>query len=144
MKIKYIIIFLLLFLCGCNVSNQIAQKHFSHNFIGKFSDDYDIQHTITDSMWVQQPNIKYKLLKWNQKQQYFIAQNDAKNPTEANLYTRIDYMRFTNMQPYTWGFCLTTFNAKSIKEAEAVASADRNNPRKGCGKYPFSRMKRVE
>lgn len=110
---------------------------------GNFKDDYDITYTINDSVWIQHPNAKYHLVSYNSKEKYFIARNDANNPSEAGLYTRIDIMYFENMAPFHWGFCLTKYNATSIEEAKAAASADRANPRKGCGGYPFSRMKRV-
>ena len=76
---------------GSNYSNP------SHDSIpsflsGNFTDDYDIRYTISDSIWIQHPNVKYHILKWNTKDQYIIARNDAANPSEAGLYTRIDYM----------------------------------------------------
>lgn len=114
------------------------------NIKGNFKDDYDIAYTINDSVWIQHPNVKYHLISYDSKGKYFIAGNDAKNPSEAGLYTRIDITHFENMEPFRWGFCLTKYNAKTIEEAMAAASADRANPRKGCGGYPFSRMKRTE
>ena len=95
-------------------------------------------------MWTQEPGIKYHILQWNKKDQWIIARNDNKNPSEAGLYTRIDYMKFENMQPWLWGFCYTVYNAKNDSIATHTAAADRNNPRKGCNGFPFSRMKKVE
>jgi hypothetical protein len=109
---------------------------------GNFTDDYGIKYTVTDSLWTQLPNVKYHIIKWNTKEQYLVARNDAKNPSEPGLYTRIDYMSFSNMEPWLCGFCLTVYSAKSDTEAENSAKADRVNPRKGCNGYPFSRMKR--
>ena len=99
---------------------------------------------IDDSLWTQFPKAKYHILKWNAEKQYIIAQNDANNPSDKNLYTRIDYMTFANMAPYEWGFCLTVYDAQTSAVAEAVEKADRTNPRKGCNGFPFSRMKRIE
>ncbi|GAB3507649.1 hypothetical protein GCM10027442_12990 [Emticicia fontis] len=107
-------------------------------------DDYKITYTINDTLWIQKPNAKYHIIKWNEKEQYLIARNDKNNPADGGLYTRIDYMTFENMQPFLWGFCLSAYNAKTEAEAEAVKIADRANPRKGCNGFPFSRMKRVE
>lgn len=111
---------------------------------GKFVDDYGITYQISDSLWKQQPNVVYRIIKWNPEKQYIIAQNGANNPSDRDLYTRIDYMTFNNMDPFNWGFCLTQYKASSIAEAEATAAADRENPRKGCNGYPFSRMKRAK
>lgn len=112
------------------------------DLLGDFKDDYDIRYTINESLWIQHPNIKYHLLKYDTAGQYFIAKNASTNPSEAGLFTRIDVMRFNNMEPWSWGFCLTAYKAKTFEEAIANQSADRNNPKKGCGGYPFSRMKK--
>ena len=112
--------------------------------LGNFMDDYGIRYTITDTLWIQHKDISYHIIKWNTKEQYIIARNDQANPSEIGLYTRIDYMSFQNMEPFRWGFCLTVYNAATETEAETKAQADRQNPKKGCGGYPFSRMKRVE
>lgn len=109
---------------------------------GDFKDDYGISYTINDSVWIQLPNIKYHLIKYDTAGKYFIAKNDAANPGEAGLYSRIDIMHFTNMEPYLWGFCLTAYDAKTFAAADSVKTSDRTNPRKGCGGFPFSRMQR--
>jgi len=112
--------------------------------VGHFMDDYGISYVITDSLWVQNPNMKFHILKWNQEKQYLVAKNDSANKEDANKYTRIDYMTFTGMAPYEWGFCLTTYNAETDEIAEKTAYVDRQNPKKGCNGYPFSRMKKIE
>lgn len=111
---------------------------------GNFMDDYQIRYHVTDTVWTQLPDVKYHIISWNTKEQYLLARNDDKNPSEAGLYTRIDYMQFNNMAPFLWGFCLTTFDAKTVEEAQTKAKADRGNPKKGCNGYPFSRMKRTD
>ncbi len=112
--------------------------------IGDFTDDYGIRYSISDSLWVQHPGIKYHIIKWNRKAQYLISRNDSNNTSEANLYTRIDFMSFQNMAPFLWGFCLTVYNAKTKKEAINKAQADRQHPKNGCGGFPFSRMKKTD
>jgi hypothetical protein len=109
--------------------------------IGNFTDDYEIKYTISDSVWIQHPNVKYHVLELNVKDQYIIARNDTTNPSESGLYTRIDYMSFTGMKPWLWGFCFSVYNAASIDIARTTAQADRQNPKKGCNGFPFSRMK---
>ena len=110
---------------------------------GDFMDDYGIRYSISDRVWIQQPSIKYHIIRCNRKEQYLIARNDHQNPSEAGLYTRIDYMSFDNMAPYLWGFCLTVYNAKTDSLAETTAQADKKNPKKGCNGFPFSRMKKT-
>ncbi len=111
---------------------------------GNFTDDYGIRYTINDSLWIQYPKIIYHIIKWNTREQYFVARNDEKNRGEAGLYTRIDYMSFSNMEPFRWGFCFTAYDAKTDSLAEVTAHADRQNPKKGCNGFPFSRMKRTD
>ncbi|TCC90408.1 hypothetical protein EZ428_14130 [Pedobacter frigiditerrae] len=112
--------------------------------LGTFTDDYGISYVINDTIWTQNPKTKYHIIKWNPEKQYLVAKNDVGNKTDANKYTRIDYMTFTGMAPYLWGFCLTAYDAETDVIAEQTAAADRQNPKKGCNGYPFSRMKRVE
>ncbi len=109
---------------------------------GNFTDDYDIQYSINDSLCIQYPNSKYHIISCDTIAKYILAKNDANNPGDTGLYTRIDYMYLQNMKPYKWGFCLTVYNAATLAEAKNKAAADRNNPMKGCNGYPFSRMKK--
>lgn len=108
---------------------------------GSFTDDYNIKYAITDSLWTQKPGTKYWIVNHNAAEQYLLVRNDIGNASEAGLYSRIDYMSFQNMTPFQWGFCLTTYDAKTPEEARTKAKADRSNPRKGCNGFPFSRMK---
>ncbi|MEP7166269.1 MAG: hypothetical protein ABI741_16320 [Ferruginibacter sp.] len=142
-----------LFLCLLSFTTRKEKKILQHQkffidtipayLLGNFMDDYGIRYNVTGSLWLQKPGIKYHIIKWNVKEQFIIAQNDDNNPGEKGLYSRIDYMRFNNMEPFLWGFCLAVYNAKSDSLAESATAADRENPRKGCNGFPFSRMKRI-
>jgi len=111
----------------------------------RFVDDYGVKYTISDTLWFQHPSAKYHIIRWNKQEHYLIARNDENNPSEKGLYSRIDYMKFTGMEPFLWGFCLTTYDAATVELAEkSEKKADRQNPRKGCNGFPFSRMKKVE
>jgi hypothetical protein len=144
------VILIAIFLCSCTSSK--LTKHTTKAdaaaiplvLKGSFTDDYGIRYTINDTVWTQHPNVKYHIIKSDTLAQYLLAKNDISNPSERELYTRIDYMQFTNMEPYHWGFCLTVYNAKTVEEAQNKTTADRGNPRKGCNGYPFSRMKKSE
>ena len=110
---------------------------------GNFTDDYGIKYSINDTLWVQHPNIKYHIISWNEEGQYLIAINGSGHKANENKYTRIDFVKLEGMEPFRWGFCLTNYKAASMLEAETTAAADRQNPKKGCNGYPFSRMKLV-
>ena len=110
---------------------------------GTFEDDYGIQYTIDDTLWTQLPGGKYHIINFDTTEQYLLVQNDKANKTNGGLFTRIDYMNFTGMEPYRWGFCLTIYNANTLENAKATKTADRKNPKIGCSGFPFSRMKRL-
>lgn len=130
----------------CHTAKDISGnslKNIDTSFIGDFTDDYKIRYTITNTTFTQHPGVKYHLLSYNEKEQYLIARNDTANISDGGLYTRIDIIRFSNMEPWRWGFCLTEYKAPTKEAAVQAVAADRAHPKKGCGGYPFSRMKRV-
>jgi hypothetical protein len=94
-------------------------------------------------LFTQHPSALYHIIEWNNAEQYLLVKNDAGNPTEKGLYSRIDYMKFTGMEPFTWGFCLTMYNAPDIASAKKASPAKRTEPKTGCSGFPFSRMKKV-
>ena len=143
-KLALIIFFLSTFLFDHAAPKRRHHDKAPEMFTGKFTDDYGIKYTITDSVWTQLPRTKYHIIKWNAKEQYIVAKNDAANLGEGGLYTRIDYMELNNMEPWKWGFCLSVYDAPTNVIAETTAKADRQNPKKGCNGFPFSRMKRVK
>ena len=74
-------------------------------------------------------------------ERYFVAQNDAANPSDGGLWTRIDWMPLTNMAPYSWGFCMTAYRAATRELARATPPPNPATPRTGCNGFPFSRMR---
>ena len=110
---------------------------------GTFEDDYGIRYTINDTVWTQHPNTKYHIINCDTTEQFLLVQNDEANKIDGGLFTRIDYMNFTRMEPFRWGFCLTIYNANTLEKAKATTIADRGNPKIGCSGFPFSRMKRL-
>lgn len=142
MKKIYTLFILLAF--AFTVNAQTSKPKAPDFALGSFKDDYKITYKINDTLWIQNPNTKYHIIRWNPEKQYLVAKNAATNKADANKYTRIDYMTFSDMEPWRWGFCLTVYDAETDEIAEKTAYVDRLNPRKGCNGYPFSRMKRTE
>ena len=142
MKRAIIYLFLIIHLLSCNQSTKNLSTS-SSVYLGHFEDDYGIEYRISPTQFIQEPRIIYNIMEWNTKEQYIITQNAATNPSEPNLFTRIDYVALNDMEPFSWGFCYTTYNAASASLAKATAAADKTNPKKGCGGYPFSRMKKM-
>jgi len=143
-KLAFFILFLSVIGTGDKKNVHRIDEKIPAMFKGNFVDDYGIRYVVSDTMFMQLPRTKYHIIKWNVKDQYIVARNDNQNPGEGGLYARIDYMQFSNMDPWKWGFCLSVYDAKTDQIAETTAKADRQNPMKGCNGFPFSRMKRRE
>jgi len=109
--------------------------------LGDFEDDYGIRYTITLQTWRQHPATTFHLVRWEPEGRYLIARNDADNPGDGGLWTRIDWVELSGMPPYRWAFCLSAYDAPTAAEAEATTLAVRETPRTGCNGYPFSRMR---
>ena len=132
--------FFILFLSIINIGDKKPTRHASDipaMFKGNFVDDYGIRYTINDTLFIQQPRTKYHIIKWNVKDQYIVARNDDQNPGEGGLYTRIDYMQFSNMEPWKWGFCLSIYDAKTDIIAQNTAKTDRQTQRKVVMAFHF-------
>jgi len=137
--IKLLLILSLTLCISCTYNRQNVPDYMD----GTFQDDYNIEFEITKKLFFQKPNARFYILKWNMEEQYFIAKNDSLNPYDPSLYSRIDWMKFENMLPYEWGFCLSVYDAISADSAEVVNVVDRSKPKTGCNGYPFSRMKPI-
>ncbi|MDX1651907.1 MAG: hypothetical protein R3277_05410 [Brumimicrobium sp.] len=127
---------LILLFSFCTTQNKVPDY-----LLGKFEDDYEIRYTVTEDRWIQHPGDRYHIIEWNTEEGYILTKNDSANFSDGKLFTRIDYVKLENMDPYQWGFCYTTYNAPDEAEARSNASADKLHPKTGCNGYPFSRMK---
>ncbi|MEO1021580.1 MAG: hypothetical protein AAFW89_03480 [Bacteroidota bacterium] len=129
-------------LLGCSGKNEApgTEKNPPSFILGNHQDDYAITYTIDEQVWLQHPEAKYNILEWVPEEQYLIAQNDSSNASYAGLFTRIDWIELSGMPPYEWAFCLSSYDATSVKEAASVTIANRDEPKSGCNGFPFSRM----
>jgi hypothetical protein len=134
---KYIIPLLMLSACA-------ATQPTDQPMDGRYLDDYGNQYDINDSLFTQMPHGRFHLVEWHRSDQFVIARNDSSNSSDPGLWTRIDWMHFSGMEPYTWGFCFTAYRAPDRDAARATSAPDRTNPRTGCNGYPFSRMRSAE
>jgi hypothetical protein len=111
--------------------------------LGEFQDDYKNRYTISTAEFIHQPGATYRIVKWNQSGRYLIAQNGEDNPSDKGLWTRIDWVQLEGMDPFSWAFCMSAYNAPTAATAEAVTIAQGDKPKTGCNGFPYSRMKRV-
>jgi hypothetical protein len=138
-QLTFTLCIMLFVYAGCSDSSRKAPDFMT----GTFMDDYGIEYRISEEEWLQEPDARFHVVEWNRKDKYLIARNDTANPSEPGLYTRFDWMKFENMLPYTWGFCMTTYNANSVGEAKRVSAPNPENPKEGCNGFPFSRMQTI-
>ncbi|MEO7358888.1 MAG: hypothetical protein ABI120_01075 [Gemmatimonadaceae bacterium] len=111
--------------------------------VGDFEDDYGARFSITAQEFFQRSRNHFHIVRWNVRDQYFIAQNDSLNPSDPNKWTRIDWVPLSGMAPFEWAFCFSAYKAPTRAEAEATSTARRETLKTGCNGFPFSRMKRT-
>jgi hypothetical protein len=111
--------------------------------LGAFVDDYGNRFLITASEWTQLPHGRFHVREWHPADRFLVAENDSANAADGGRWTRIDWMPLEGMEPWTWAFCLSSFDAPSAAAARSVTIARRDTPRTGCNGYPFSRMRPV-
>jgi hypothetical protein len=129
---------------GCARSSAVSGPAAPPAFLlGSFTDDYGSRYTISAREWTQGSRARYRIVRWDVAGQFAIAQNDAGNPSDPGLWTRIDWLPLPGMSPYTWGYCYSAYKAPSAAIAETVSVAKRSVPRTGCNGFPFSRMRAV-
>lgn len=109
--------------------------------VGTFVDDYSVAYTISESVWQQHPDNKYRIEAWYPEAGYLVAQNYEDNVTDGGLWTRIDWIQLEGMPPYSWAYCLSAYNAPTREAAAQTQVAKKDTPRTGCNGFPFSRMK---
>jgi hypothetical protein len=111
--------------------------------LGTFRDDYGGRYTITRDRLMHGERSVYAIVEWHVAERFLIAQNATSNPAQGGLWTRIDWLPFTDQGSFTWGYCFTVFDAPTREAARSAPAADRRSPRSGCNGFPFSRMQRV-
>lgn len=109
--------------------------------LGRFLDDYGNAFELTPDEFRQLPRNRFHVVEWHARERFLVARNDSANAGDAGLWTRIDWMPFADMAPYTWGFCMTAWRAPTREAARATPPADRATPRTGCNGHPFSRLR---
>jgi hypothetical protein len=141
MRIRFAIALTVAGLPGCAAPEEVAVA--PPELVGSWEDDYGIRFNISETLWLQRPSAVYRVTRWDASARFLVARNGPDNPTDAGLYTRIDWVRLEGGDPWEWAFCLATWDANSAEGAALAPATDRDQPRTGCGGYPFSRMRRV-
>ena len=123
------------------VTNAVPTGDAPSLVVGAFADDYGSAYLISRTEWRQDTQTRYRIVEWHTDSQFVIAQNAPTNASDANQWTRIDWIPLPGNAPYTWGYCLSAYNAPTKLAARNTHIAQPASPRTGCNGFPFSRMK---
>ena len=145
MKIK-VYLYVVILLCSCTVNKSLETTSNTtppSYLIGSYEDDYGIAYEISQDTFRLLPELTYEIKSWNLSGQYFLMKEIRAD--EKNVYARIDWITLPeDIDGYSWAYCMSTYDAASLQEAQSVEIADRSRPKEGCNGFPFSRMKVVD
>ena len=107
---------------------------------GDWMDDSGTAHVIDNESWVQTAswgtNV-FHITQVNNAQEFLIAQNDADNGFNPDLWSRFDW---TTWNGSVW-YCQTTYDAASEQDAFSAPRADDSDPENGgCGSFAWSQL----
>jgi len=104
---------------------------------GTYVDQFSTTQTVTSSTWSDSFADVFHIAEFSNASDYAIAQNDAANAFNANLWSRFDWTMYAGRLYY----CQTAYNAASQAAAEATAPANATNPTTGgCGGFSWTRL----
>lgn len=119
---------LLLSLTGCGGNNQGPLA-----IIGSYKDNYGYPHVVTQTTWDDSYtgySALFHILDYSNGLTFLLAQNDAGNTYDPNLYSRFTWT-IKGSQLY---YCQDPYNAASEDAARNASSENDNDPAsKGCG-----------
>jgi hypothetical protein len=108
---------------------------------GTYSDDFGGSHEITSDSWTQvyeSGTSVFNISQVSNKDSYLIAQNDADNEYNPELWSRFDW---TERDGSLW-YCQTVFDAETEQEALDADPADDSDPANGgCGGFAWTELK---
>lgn len=108
--------------------------------VGSYVDDYQTQHTVSDTAWEMVFDggdlSRFTVLSYTNEAGFLIAQNDAANAFNPDLYSRFDWTFDDAGDLY---FCQSAFDAMTAEDAEA-ASANASDLATGCGMFAWSKL----
>jgi len=112
----------------------------SLDILGEYADDYGTSHVITNETWAQSSSFgdsTFNITRFSNHDEYLIAQNDASNDYNPELWSRFDWV----VDGGELWFCQSTYDAPTELDALETARADDTDPSTGgCGEFAWSRL----
>ncbi|NRB48148.1 MAG: hypothetical protein HRU41_10785 [Saprospiraceae bacterium] len=127
---------------SCATRSKYGHESLPAFLIGEFEDDYGVHYQIDQQVFRLLPNDKFHIKGVNKAEGFLILQNDSLNTYAPSLFTRIDYQKLKNMDPYEWAFCFSSFEEVSVEDATNKVNTQKTDLMTGCNGFPFSRMKK--
>lgn len=125
----------LIVLAGCSDDDDDGLE-----ITGTYLDDFGTTHVITGSTWTQTfdgSSLSFTFVKFDNGQDFLVAENGADNSFNPGLFSRFDWTTFNS----TLYQCQIAFSEETAAAAEAVTTADRTDPTTGgCGGFAWSGM----
>ncbi|MEC8052918.1 MAG: hypothetical protein VX210_19140 [Myxococcota bacterium] len=103
---------------------------------GKYVDSWGTEHEISNDVWLQGSSA-YHISAYDNETGTIIAQNDASNAYNPDLWSRFDWAYVADK---LW-YCQTAYAAESEEAALATEAADATNPaEEGCGGFSWTQL----
>lgn len=105
--------------------------------VGTYVDDFGSEHVITETTWTMYGNSVFHILDVDNEGDWLVAQNDAANEYNPDLYSRMEWYD----DGTTLWFCQSVFDAATEADALAADPADVDAlDTDGCGGFPWSQL----
>jgi hypothetical protein len=103
--------------------------------IGSWADDWGFSHEISETTWDNAGSV-FHISQYDNLAGYLVAQNDAANAWNPDLWSRFDWTWHADQLHY----CQLAYDAASEADALAATGADRADLLAGCGGFAWSRL----
>ncbi|HOW52155.1 MAG TPA: hypothetical protein PLV42_08965 [bacterium] len=122
-----------LFLCACGDEEK---KSDPLEIIGTYGDDFGGTHVITATKWDMAAMGTFTISKFDNADDFVIAQNDATNTYNPGKWSRMDWV-WSGNDLY---FCQIAYDKNSATEAEATTGTDPEDITTGCNGNPWTKL----
>lgn len=128
---------------GCALPRQTPPPSSSppEALLGDFVDDYNTRYGITAERF-REGRTTYRIVEWHTAEEYLLAQHTDSTGADIARWSRFDWVMLPDQGVYRWGYCHSAWRAPSLDSARHTRVVNRDDPRRGCNKHPFTRMQR--
>lgn len=124
--------------CACDDewSGALCDTQDALEIAGSWVDNYAGSHEITQSTWVMDMGGTFHISQYSNGDDFLIAQNDAANAYNPDLWSRFDWT-YDGSDLY---YCQSAYDAASEAAALAATPANASDLNSGCGGFAWSAL----